>query len=101
MMSKSWIDIQILNEDSSELSIDDGAKDIPYKVELKPGKSIIFYPDYHGNSTKRVHPVYSIRSINNKKVRIRFNLIKNESQYLNMYPTIDMDYTNENLPEPI
>jgi hypothetical protein len=80
------VDIQKFNQDSLEFNIASCTKNIPVKVELKPGKSIIFYPVFHDNSKKRFHPVYSDRPINNKQIRIGFNLMKNVSTYPNGEP---------------
>jgi CxxC motif-containing protein len=82
MMSCQWMfDVMKFNQDSLEFSIGNCTKDVPVKVELKPGKTIIFYPVFHDNSKKRFHPVYSDRPINNKQIRIGFNLMKNVSTY--------------------
>jgi hypothetical protein len=81
MMSCSWMfDILKFNQDSLEFSIGNCTKDVPVKVELKPGKSIVFYPVFTDISKKRFHPVYSDISINNKQIRIGFNLMKNVSK---------------------
>jgi hypothetical protein len=73
-------DILKFNQDSLEFSIGNCTKDVPVKVELKPGKSIVFYPVFTDISKKRFHPVYSDISINNKQIRIGFNLMKNVSK---------------------
>jgi hypothetical protein len=68
------------NQDSLEFSTGNCTKDIPVKVELKPGKTIIFYPVFTDISKKRYHPFYSDFSRNNKQVRIGFILMRNVSK---------------------
>jgi hypothetical protein len=81
MMSCSWWNqTLIFDTDSIEFSGCGCDKNIPVKVELKPAKSIIFYPVFHDSSKKRIHTVYSVRSKSNNQVRIGFILLKNESK---------------------
>ena len=80
MMSCQWMfDVMKFNQDSLDFSIGNCTKNIPIKVELKPGKSIIFYPVFTDISKKRYHTYYSDISRNNKQVRIGFNPMKNVS----------------------
>jgi hypothetical protein len=79
MMSCSWWhQTLIFDTDSIEFSAGGCDKNIPLKVELKAGKSIIFYPVFRDISKKRFHPDYSDSSKNNKQVRIGFILMRNE-----------------------
>jgi len=67
MMSCSWWEeTLIFDRDSMEFSASGCDKNIPVKVALKPGKSLIVYPVIHANSKK----------IN--QVRIGFVLMKEE-----------------------
>jgi hypothetical protein len=80
MMSCTWMDDLLkFNQDSLEFSTANCTKNTPVEVELKPGKSIIFYPVFHDNSKKKVHTVYSDRFHNNNQVRMGFILLKNKS----------------------
>ena len=81
MMSCSWMfDVLKFNQDSLEFSPGNCTKEIPVKVELKPGKSIIFYPVFTDISKKRFYQVYSNIPRNNKQIRMGFNLMKNVSK---------------------
>ena len=92
MMSCSWWhQTLIFDTDSIEFSAGGCDKNIPLKVELKAGKSIIFYPvfrdnsiyrlahDYYVDSNKVEHPAFPAHLKDNKQVRIGFNLMRNES----------------------
>ena len=87
MMSCSWwMQTLIFDTDSIEFSGCGCDKNIPVKVELKPGKSIVFYPVFSDISKKRFHQVYSSITRNNKQIKIGFNLMKNVSKDRNGEP---------------
>jgi hypothetical protein len=91
MMSCSWWhQILIFDTDSIEFSASGCDKNIPVKVELKPGKSIIFYPVFRDISKKRFNPDYSDSFKNNKKVRIGFIMMSNEPKN----PYTDIKFVN-------
>src|ERR1035437_1649941 len=72
MMSCSWGESTLkFDRDSMEFSTGNCTKDIPVKIELKSGKSLIIYPVFHANS-KRIN-----------QIRIGFVLFKvdNTSDY--------------------
>ena len=79
-------DILKFNQDSLEFSTGNCTKDIPVKVELKPGKSIIFYPVFTDISKKRDHTYYSDISRNNKQIKMGFILLRNKSTDRNGEP---------------
>jgi len=79
MMSCSWWNqTLIFDTDSIEFSGCGCDKNIPVQAELKQGQSIIFYPVFRDISIKRFNPDFSVRSKNNKLIRIGFILMRNE-----------------------
>jgi len=87
MMSCQWMfDVMKFNQDSLDFSIGNCTKNIPVKVELNPGKSIIFYPVFTDISKKRFYQVYSNIPRNNKQIRMGFILLKNKSKDRNGEP---------------
>ncbi|MDD4972201.1 MAG: hypothetical protein PHT07_22465 [Paludibacter sp.] len=67
MMLCSWLNqTLIFDKDSMEFSYEGCDKDFPITVELKPGKSIVFYPVFHSNSKK------------NDQIRMGFVMMKED-----------------------
>jgi hypothetical protein len=100
MMSCSWWNqTLIFDKDSMEFSAGGCDKNIEVNVELKQGKSIVFYPVFHDNSIYRLSHGYYVDSNNvehlpfpaNSKdvrqVRIGFVPLKNESKDPYMEPS--------------
>ena len=97
MMSCSWWN-QTLVFDTDSIGFSGGGcdKDIVVKVELKPGKSIVFYPVFHDISKKHIfeefyvdskNEIHSIQPNKMKQLRIGFVPLKNESKDPYMEPS--------------
>jgi hypothetical protein len=99
MMSCSmWDNTLRFNTDSIEFSAWGCDKNIPVEVELKSGKSIVFYPVFHDNSIYRLahdyyvdsnnvaHPAFPAHLKDNNQVRIGFTMMRNVSKYPNGRP---------------
>jgi hypothetical protein len=90
-----WNQTLVFDTDSIGFSAGGCDKNIPVEVELKPGKSIIFYPVFHDISKNNIfeefyvdskNEIHSIQPNKMKQLRIGFVPLRNESKHPYMEP---------------